>query len=351
VTFTPTDTIPYSSPLNVDPGTGDPALPLAATGTGMTPLYLNTSTLAFGNQGVGATSAPKTVYVYNYTGSSITAQIPASTGAFTTAGGTNCTNLATNSYCNFTVTFTPSGTGAAGPTPLNVVVGSTSLPLAATGTGVQPLYLNTSTLAFGNEGVSVTSAPRTVYVYNYTGSSITAQIPASTGAFTTAGGTNCTNLATNSYCSFTVTFTPTGTGVVASTPLNVVVGSTSLPLSATGTGVTPLYLSASTLAFGNEGVGATSAPRTVYVYNYTGSSITAQIPASTGAFTTAGGTNCANLATNSYCSFTVTFTPAGTGAAGPTPLNVVVGSTSLPLAATGRCDTALPEHFHAGLRQ
>jgi hypothetical protein len=118
-----------------------------------------------------------------------------------------------------------------------VVVGSTSLPLSATGTGVTPLYLNVSTLAFGNEGVGVTSAPKTVYVYNYTGSSVTAQIPASTPPFAVAGGTNCTNLATNSCCSFTVTFTPTGTGAVPSTPLNVVVGSTSLPLAATGTGV------------------------------------------------------------------------------------------------------------------
>jgi hypothetical protein len=134
------------------------------------------------------------------------------------------------------VTFNPTGTGAAGPTPLNVVVGSTGLPLSATGTGVTPLYLSASTLAFGNEGVGVPSAAKTVYVYNYTGSTVTATVPASTPPFAVAGGTNCASLPTNSNCSFTVTFTPAGTGAVASTPLNVVVGKTTLTLSATGTG-------------------------------------------------------------------------------------------------------------------
>jgi hypothetical protein len=118
-----------------------------------------------------------------------------------------------------------------------VVVGATTLPLMATGTAVQPLYLSTSTLAFGNEGLGVTSAPRTVYVYNYSGSPVNAQIPVSTGAFTVAGGAACASLATNATCNFAVTFTAPGTpGAVPSTPLNVVVGATTLPLMATGTG-------------------------------------------------------------------------------------------------------------------
>jgi len=259
------------------------------------------------------------------------------------------------------VTFTPSATGAVAATPLNVAVGSTTLPLAATGTGVQPLYLSTSTLGFGNEGAGVTSAPRTVYVYNYSGRTASATVPGSTGPFGVAGGASCASLATNTWCSFTVTFTPAAAGAVAATPLNVVVGSTTfavtftpgvagtvvstplnvavgsttLPLAANGAGVQPLYLSVSTLGFGNEGVGVTSAPKTVYVYNYSGSTVSATVPGSTGPFAVAGGASCANLATNTWCSFTVTFTPSAAGAVAATPLNVAVGSTALPLAASG----------------
>ena len=314
VTFTAPSTagaVP-STPLNVVVN-GTTTLPLTATGTAVQPLYLSASTLAFGNEGLGLTSAAKTVYVYNYSGSQVNAQIPVSTGPFTVAGGTGCATLANNATCNFTVTFTaPSTAGAVPSTPLNVVVnGTTTLPLTATGTAVQPLYLSASTLAFGNEGLGLTSAAKTVYVYNYSGSQVNAQIPVSTGPFTVAGGTGCATLATNATCNFTVTFTaPSTAGAVPSTPLNVVVnGTTTLPLTATGTAVQPLYLSASTLAFGNEGLGLTSAAKTVYVYNYSGSQVNAQIPVSTGPFTVAGGTGCATLATNATCNFTVTFTP------------------------------------------
>jgi hypothetical protein len=220
-------------------------------------------------------------------------------------------------------------------------VGSTSLPLSATGTGIQPLYLSVSTLAFGNVGLNVPSAAKTVYLYNYTGSTLAAgaisvPLPGTTAPFAAALGTCANGVANNSSCTITVSFTPTATGGVLSTPLNVQVGSTSLPLSATGTGVTPLYLNVSTLAFGNVGVGTTSA-KTVYLYNYTGSALAAGaiLPGSAGPFTGALGT-CANgVANNSSCTITVSFTPTATGGVLSTPLNVQVGSTSLPLSATG----------------
>ena len=142
VTFTPTNTIAYSDTLNVNTGTSSPALPLALTGTGVQQLYLSTSTLSFGNQGVNVTSASKTVTLYNYSGVPIYPTLPSSTSGFAVGGGASCPGLATNSSCTFTVTFTPTALGLVGPIPLSVVVGSTSLPLTATGTGVQQLYLS-----------------------------------------------------------------------------------------------------------------------------------------------------------------------------------------------------------------
>ena len=339
VTFTPTATGAASSTLNVQAGTT--TLPLALTGTGFPRFYLNPSTLAFGSEGVGVTSAPRTVYFYNYSGAAITPVIPASAGAFATAAGSCANPVPTTRYCSFTVTFTPTALGAASST-LNVQAGTTTLPLSLTGTGVPPRSLNPSALAFGNEGVGVTSAPRTVYFYNYSGATITPVIPASAGAFATAAGSCANPVSTNRYCSFTVTFTPTATGAASST-LNVQAGTTTLPLALTGTGVLPLYLYHSTLAFGNEGVGVTSAPRTVYLYNYSGSTVSPVIPASVGAFATSAGSCASPVPNTRYCSFTVTFTPTATGAASST-LNVQAGTTTLPLPLTGT--GVLPLYLH-----
>src|SRR5208337_1857064 len=206
----------------------------ALTGTGVVPLSLSATTAAFGNQGVNVPSIPKTIYFFNYSGNSITPVIPASAGSFTTAAGSCANPVGTGGVCAFTVTFTPATTGATSAT-LNVQAGATTLPLALTGTGVVPLSLSTSTAAFGNQGVNVPSIPKTIYFFNYSGSSITPVIPASAGSFTTAAGT-CANPVPNGLsCTFTVTFTPATTGATSGT-LNVQAGATTLPLMLTGTG-------------------------------------------------------------------------------------------------------------------
>lgn len=300
--------------------------------------YLSGSTASFGNEGVNVPSAPKTIYLFNYSGGTITPVIPTSVGAFTIAAG-SCGNPLTNhSACGFTVTFTPSTTGPTSAT-VNVQAGATTLPLVLTGTGVVPLYLSVSTAAYGNVGVGVASPPKRIYLFNYSGGMVTPVIPASVGAFTTSAG-NCGNPVPNSSnCSFTVIFTPSGTGPTSGT-LNVQVGATSLPVALTGTGVTPLYLNGSTAAFGNQGVNAPWPPKTIYLFNNTGSTISPVIPALTGVFTSAPG-SCANPVGNGgACAFTVTFTPTTTGPATGT-LNVQVGATILPLALTGTGVTPL----------
>jgi sugar lactone lactonase YvrE len=332
VTFTPNATGAVA-PATLKVQAGGITLPLALTGTGVQPLYLSVSALTLGDAGLHVTSVPKTVNLYNFSGSTVSPSVPASVGVFATSAGSCASPVPTNTFCSFTVTFTPTATGAA-PSTLNVQVGATTLPLALTGTGVQPLYLSVSTLAVGDAAVGLPSAPKTVYLYNFSGSTVSPAVPPSVGAFATSAGSCASPVPTNASCSFTVTFTPTATGAVAPATLNVVVGATTLPLALTGTGVQPLYLSVSTLAFGGEGLHVTSAPKTVYLYNFSGSTVSATIPASTGPFTVAGGTSCASLVNNSSCSFTVTFTPTATGAA-PSTLNVHVGATTLPLILTG----------------
>jgi hypothetical protein len=332
VTFTPNATGAVA-PATLKVQAGGITLPLALTGTGVQPLYLSVSALALGDEGLHVTSAPKTVYLYNFSGSTVSPSVPPSVGVFATSAGSCASPVPTNASCSFTVTFTPTATGAV-PSTLNVQVGATTLPLALTGTGVQPLYLSVSALALGDEGLHVTSAPKTVYLYNFSGSTVSPAVPPSVGVFATSAGSCANPVPTNTSCSFTVTFTPTATGAAPST-LNVQVGGITLPLALTGTGVQPLYLSVSTLALGDAGLNVTSAPKTVNLYNFSGSTVSPAVPPSVGVFAISAGSCASPVPTNASCSFTVTFTPTTTGAVAPATLNVQVGATTLPLALTG----------------
>jgi hypothetical protein len=144
----------------------------------------------------------------------------------------------TNKSCSFTVTFTPTATGAVAPVTLTVQAGGTNLPLALKGTGVQPLYLSVSKLAFGNEAVNVISAPKTVTVYNYSGATVAAGSGGNTGsnpADFAADASACGAVANGGSCQLSVTFTPSTTAAESAT-IKVVAGANSVPLTVTGTG-------------------------------------------------------------------------------------------------------------------
>lgn len=328
-TFAPTDTTNYT-------GASASVTMAVNQAFGAQSLYLSTSSLAFGNEGLQVTSAARTVTLTNRSGAAVSPVIPASAGAFATSAG-SCASVVPNSKsCTFTVIFTPTAAGAVAPATLNVQAGAATLPLALTGTGVQPLYLSTSTLDLGTVGMGVSTAAKTVYVYNYSGAAITPTIPASVGDYIITPGSTCGSVPNTKFCTFTVAFKPSGTSPSPNSLTIQANQTTQLSLPLSGTGVQPLYLNTSALAFGNEGVGVT-ATNTVYLYNYSGSQVNAQIPASTPTFTVGGGAGCASLANNASCNFTVTFNaPSTPGVVPSTPLNVMVGATTLPLTATGR---------------
>ena len=283
-------------------------------------------TVAF--TGAPVSAAYKSTFVVSATTNASTAAVITASGSCTIAGATVTITKSTGT-CSLK---------AAWPADTNYIAATATQSTTATGI---PPYLSTSTLAFGNEGVGVPSASRTVYVYNYTGSPVNAQIPASTGPFAVAGGTNCPNLAANATCNFTVTFTPPSTGVVPATPLNVVVGGvTTLPLTATGAGVTAaLTLSPTTVNFGVAGVGTTKTAGFT-LYNYTGSTATINSITTGMAVYAVGPDNCTGqtLGVDKSCSFTVGFTPATAGATGPVLLTVnsTAGTPTATLTGTGK---------------
>ena len=232
-------------------------------------------------------------------------------------------------------------------------VGTTAVSSVATITvTVNSLYLSPTTLNFGNVGVGVTSAAKTVYVYNNSGGTLSLSIPAtvtagSVGSFsTTTTPGNCgTSLANNKSCYFTVTFTPTNTGAVPSgATLNVQAGTTTLPLTLTGTGViSALQLSSNSLPYGKVAEGTTKS-FTLTLTNYTTAAVTVSpgFSAGSSAAYSIGTNSCpvspAQLAANASCTFTVVFSPTTTYAGlqtGTLTVSSIAGSPTASITGTG----------------
>ena len=142
VTFTPSTEALETATLSI--GVAGDSLPsVSLSGTGLTPLKVIPASLAFYTVKVGKTSAAKTVTVTNNggtTGVSLSEGITVITGNsgdFAVSGGTCGLTLAGGgASCTYTVTFTPSTSGAESATLAISAVGDTaSHSVGLTGTG------------------------------------------------------------------------------------------------------------------------------------------------------------------------------------------------------------------------
>jgi Beta-propeller repeat/HYDIN/CFA65/VesB-like, Ig-like domain len=135
-----------------------------------------------------------------------------------------------------------------------------------------------------------------------------------------------TSLAGGASCTLSVTFNPTATGTRngAVTITDNAAGSPqSLVLTGTATPPAPLVtLSPSSVDFGNQGIGATTAAHTVTVSNTGSATLSISTVAITGSnsseFALASGTTCTNgssVVPGASCAISVTFTPSAAGTA------------------------------------
>ncbi len=357
LTFTPTalGASPAGATLTITSNSTSSPQSVALSGTGETPSLLSASSVGFGDIAVGSTSAAKSVTFYNFTSamltgisSSVTAGSP-----YAITGGTCGASLAAFGNCTINLTVTPTALGAAPAASLSVSSSATNSPVTAalTVTGSAQSALSASSVAFGSIAVGSTSAAKSVTLYNYTSAALT-----SVSASVTAGSpyaisaTTCgTSLAAFGNCTINLTVTPTATGAVPAASLTVSSSATNSPLTATltATGTTQSALSASSVAFGNVAVGATSAAKSITLYNYTSAALT-----SVSASVTAGSpyaisaTTCgSSLAAFSNCNISLTVTPTATGAVPAASLTVSSSATNSPLTAaltaTGTTPSAL----------
>ncbi len=201
---------------------------------------ISPTSLTFGSQIVGTSSASQPVTLTNSGTGSVTGIRVSTSGDFTE--NDNCgTTLSGNSTCTINVTFTPSVVGTRTGT-LTVTDSAGTQTTSLSGTGVSAVSLTPSTVNFGNQPYGVASSPQLVTLAN-------SQTSALTGISVSITGTNAADfaqtndcgmsLAGDSSCAINVTFTPSIYGAESAT-LSVTdsAGTQTSSLTGTGTDVT-----------------------------------------------------------------------------------------------------------------
>ena len=254
-----------------DPACAAPAAKLAVSPTSLT----------FGNQNTGSTSATKTVTVSN-TGTAalnVTGITNSNTTDFVLTAASTPFNIAAGGSQTFTVAFKPGSAGAKTAT-ISIASNGGNATVGATGTGVAPpqpvLGVSPTSLSFGNQTLGSTSAAKTVTISNTgTGTLNITGISSSNAEFAFSPA-SISPIAAGGSATLSVTFAPAAPAGTKSANISILSTGGNATVGATGTGVAAAALSVSpaTLAYGNQTVGTTSAVKTVTISNTGGTALT-----------------------------------------------------------------------------
>ena len=317
------------------------------------------SSIDFGNQLVGTTSPATALTVTNTGTTSITVTSVTAPSPFSAGTACNSKKLAPNATCSFNVTFKPMAPGfATGTLTVAFAAPIASQTVSLSGTGIEPIAtVSATSLSFGNEQVGTTSTAQPVTLSNtgtaplqVNGISINGTNPGNFAQTNTCGPFPAT-LAINASCTITVTFTPNTTGTrSANLAINVAKPATNQSVALSGVGVAPsASLNPTTLSFGNQAVGTTSAAQVVTLSNtgigplsISSIGIGGMNP---GSFAQAN--TCGNmLAVNGSCPISVTFKPGSTGSKSAVlQVHDAAGTQSASLSGTGTTSGGVPPAF------
>jgi hypothetical protein len=321
------------------------------------------TSLSFGPQLVGSTSASQSVTLKNAGSASLTIASVTSSGDFAlTTTATSCPytggTVASGASCTLDVTFTPTATGArSGALTLTGSYGGvvSQQTIGLTGSGAAPLLAAfTTSLTFSGQLLGTTSAAQAVTLSNTGTAALTIASIGITGDFSQTNNCGSSVAASLGSCTINVTFTPTATGTRSGTLTitdnnNAVPGSTQT-VSLTGTGTAPVAgVSTTSLTFSNQNVGSSSTAQAVTLSNTGTTALTlASITVSGANASDFSQTNtCAgSVAASGSCSINVTFTPTANGTRTSTltitdNTNGAAGSTqTVSLTGTGTSPVA-----------
>jgi Astacin (Peptidase family M12A)/Abnormal spindle-like microcephaly-assoc'd, ASPM-SPD-2-Hydin len=345
VKFVPTTTGALTGSISVTDNATNSPQTVSLTGTGLVPVALSPTTLAFGSESVGGTSAAKIVTMTSNLAEPLSFTFSASANYLAVAGGTTpCVSpLTAKAKCTISVTFDPTTSGSL---PGQLMVNDTAFgnpqTVSLTGTGVAPVVTITTTPAsetFAAQTVNTTSAGKAVVVKNTGNTSTLLTVSAATGDF--AQTNNCpATLNAAASCTVTVTFTPQTTGTLTGS-FTVTDNATNSPqtVKLTGTGTAPVVITITPTseAFTSTAVGSTSAQKTITVKN-TGAQPTSISITSSGDFAAATNTCTGTLSGGGTCTINETFNPTVTGAVSGAITITDIATNSpqtVPLSGTG----------------
>jgi centrosomal CEP192-like protein/uncharacterized protein DUF5719 len=213
VTFTPTAPGTRTGELSVsDSAPGSPQT-ASLSGTGTQPqVSLSPSSLSFGNQHVGTTSAAQNLTLTNSGNEALAISSITASGDF---GQTNTcgVSLAANSSCTISVSFTPTASGSrSGTVAVSDNAPGSPQTASLSGTGTQPqVILSPSSLSFSDQDVKTTSDPQSVTLSNQGNETLVLSGISASGDF--SQGNDCgSGVPAGGHCTIAVTFTPTSAG-------------------------------------------------------------------------------------------------------------------------------------------
>lgn len=282
----------------------------------------SSSSLSFGLTSVGSNSTPQTI-TFSALGPVTISNISV-TANFTETD--DCpASMANGTICTMYVYFAPTASGTLNG---SITVNSNGFfnpinTINLTGLG-SSISLAGAPFSFGNQLVKTTSAAQTVTVTNSGTAAITmgaitldetTDFAISTNTCPASGA----KLNAKASCTISVTFTPASTGAKkGAVIINDSDPSSPQLVGLTGTGISKVTLSPSSVTFPTTAVGTVSAITKITLTNSTGASITLGNPAITvtGHFATANSTTCSNdlvIANTGTCIINVEFKPTAVG--------------------------------------
>ncbi len=335
IAFAPTATGTRTATLSVsDSAINSPqVVTLSGTATTGPTISLSPTSINFGNQADGTTSAKSAITVTNTGSATVTFTSIAITGTNSAnfAQSNNCgTSLTQGSSCTINVTFSPSTTGSySAAVTLADNAANNPQSVGLSGNGIAPVTLSATSVAFGTVLVGTSKTAAAVTLTNKMNVALTGITVVASGTGFSQVDTCGTSIAAGATCTITATFTPTAAGAVTGA-VTITDSALNSPqaITLTGTGQLPVSVSPTSLNFGTVTVGTTSAAKTVSVTNNQKTTLTVTNigfngpdPGDYAQTNTCG----SSLAAGAKCTISVTFTPKATGSR---PANLLISDNA-----------------------
>ena len=359
VSFAPAAVGALEATLTFSDGSGGQQVVLSGTGARGVQVAVHPAELNFGTLVVGQPSHAERVGLANEGGGAVSVSSVKLTGRDSSdfsLSSNQCTGatIAAGGSCSLTVTFTPSGAGARTATLSfgdDASGGGQQVSLSGAAIQAVGLTVRPAALSFGSVNLGQTGATLTATLLNRSGTSIrigSATLTGSDPGDFAVGSNGCSgqSLAANASCTIGVRFAPSAAGAL--TAMLTIAGqgngqAQEVALSGIGAGVVAATVAPSSLTFGQDPYGQTSAGQSVMISNNGSLPLTVQ-PASlqgsdAGDFTIASDTcNGQAMPPGGSCSVSVTFTPKAVGQRAATLTisdNASPATQSVPLSGDG----------------